>query len=85
MQLTIEHDPDSISRKISQLTSLSSNSSPLTTTKSDTNIPINNNIPLDVKSFGSSDSVNNEKVRSSENIICSEVEEKENKKTAVAR
>ncbi|KAL1502710.1 hypothetical protein ABEB36_007817 [Hypothenemus hampei] len=82
LQLTIEHDPDSISRKISQLTSISHNNSPLTTTKSDTNIPINNNIPLDIKSFGSSDYVNDEeRSRSSENIICSESEDKENKKT----
>ncbi|XP_066144217.1 LIM domain kinase 1 [Euwallacea fornicatus] len=81
LQLTIEHDPDSISRKISQLTTLSPNNSPLTTTKSDTNIPTNNNIPLlDVKSFGSNDSVNNEKTRSSENIICGANEHKENKK-----
>ncbi|CAG9768055.1 unnamed protein product [Ceutorhynchus assimilis] len=75
LQLTIEHDPESISRKISQLSSLSTtNSSPLTTTKSDTNIPTKRN--MDVKSFGSDDSLNNETSRSIENIICAEPEAK---------
>ncbi|XP_050292721.1 LIM domain kinase 1 isoform X2 [Anthonomus grandis grandis] len=67
LQLTIEHDPDSVSRRISQLTNLSPNS-PLTTTKSDTNIPVNKNIPLDLKSFGSNDSVHNETAKSNENV-----------------
>ncbi|KAH1011758.1 hypothetical protein HUJ04_001055 [Dendroctonus ponderosae] len=73
LQLTIEHDPESISRKLTQPSSLAPNSSPLTTTKSDSNIPTNNNnntinIPLD-----------GETSRSNENIICRD-EGKENRK-----
>ncbi|KAF7267474.1 hypothetical protein GWI33_019307 [Rhynchophorus ferrugineus] len=60
LQLTIEHDPDSICRKFSQLSQLSPTITPLTTTKSDTNIPTNKNTQLDIKSFGSNDSLSTE-------------------------
>lgn len=58
MQLTIEHDPDSISRR--RQTFLKPKSSlPLTTTSSDTNIPNKKNkIPTDSSYFGSTDSIN---------------------------
>ncbi|XP_060534465.1 LIM domain kinase 1 isoform X2 [Cylas formicarius] len=60
LQLTIEHDPDTISRRISQLTSLNqTGGTPLTTTKSDTNIPRSKGVPVDAKGFGSDDSLNN--------------------------
>ncbi|KAJ8931150.1 hypothetical protein NQ314_015979 [Rhamnusium bicolor] len=62
LQLTIEHDPETISRNLANFTAFTHSNIPLTTTSSDTNIPCAKNIPLDVKSFGSTDSVNNESV-----------------------
>ncbi|XP_044762849.1 LIM domain kinase 1 isoform X2 [Coccinella septempunctata] len=56
LQLTIEHDPDSISKKF--LKTRTPLNLPLTTTSSDTNIPDKKStIPLDVRSLGSSDSI----------------------------
>lgn len=58
-QLTIEHDPDSISKKF--LKTRTPLNLPLTTTASDTNIPDKKSlIPLDVRSLGSSDSIHDD-------------------------
>ncbi|XP_074030195.1 LIM domain kinase 1 isoform X2 [Leptinotarsa decemlineata] len=60
IQLTIEHDPDTISRNIAKFTELTQSNVPLTTTASDTNIPCHKNIPTDLLKFGSTDSVHDE-------------------------
>ncbi|XP_030754913.1 LIM domain kinase 1 isoform X2 [Sitophilus oryzae] len=57
LQLTIEHDPESICHKYTPVHQLSPVISPLATTKSDTNIPIKQNIPVDLRSCGSSESL----------------------------
>ncbi|XP_045468751.1 LIM domain kinase 1 isoform X1 [Harmonia axyridis] len=62
LQLTIEHDPDSISKKF--LKPRAPLNLPLTTTSSDTNIPDKkSSIPLDVRSLGSSDSIHDDNVQ----------------------
>ncbi|CAH0548987.1 unnamed protein product [Brassicogethes aeneus] len=61
LQLTIEHDPECISRKISKLTLPST--LPLTTTSSDTNIPTNKTTG-DFLGFGSADSLNEGRTKS---------------------
>ncbi|KAK9753916.1 PDZ domain [Popillia japonica] len=64
VQLTIEHDPDAISRRRPTF-SAPQKTSPLTTTASDTNIPKNNLNEV----FSSTDSVNNDNVsKSNDNI-----------------
>ncbi|XP_018569295.1 LIM domain kinase 1 isoform X1 [Anoplophora glabripennis] len=60
LQLTIEHDPDTISRNLANFTASTHTNVPLTTTSSDTNIPSSRNVPADTKSFGSTDSVHND-------------------------
>ncbi|KAK9892414.1 hypothetical protein WA026_019863 [Henosepilachna vigintioctopunctata] len=56
LQLTIEHDPDTVSKKYLKSRILPNN--PLTTTASETNIPDKkSNIPVDTRSLGSSDSI----------------------------
>ncbi|KAJ8909878.1 hypothetical protein NQ315_013512, partial [Exocentrus adspersus] len=60
LNLTIEHDPDTISRNLANFNASTLPNIPLTTTASDTNIPSSRNIPVDLKTFGSSDSVHND-------------------------
>ncbi|KAG5881464.1 hypothetical protein JTB14_000892 [Gonioctena quinquepunctata] len=60
IQLTIEHDPDTISRNMAKFTQMTQSNVPLTTTSSDTNIPSCKNIPSDLRNSGSTDSVHNE-------------------------
>ncbi|KAB0791335.1 hypothetical protein PPYR_03135 [Photinus pyralis] len=59
LQLTIEHDPDAVSRR-RQTFLVPKTSLPLTTTSSDTNIPNRKNKPIDSSYFGSTESINNE-------------------------
>ncbi|KAL3271687.1 hypothetical protein HHI36_022160 [Cryptolaemus montrouzieri] len=62
LQLTIEHDPDTVSKKF--LKTRTPSNLPLTTTASDTNIPDKkSSIPLDVRSLGSSDSIHEDSIR----------------------
>lgn len=64
LQLTIEHDPDAVSRR-RQTFLVPKASLPLTTTSSDTNIPNRKNKPIDSSYFGSTESINNESFESS--------------------
>lgn len=70
LKLTIEHDPDAISRRRPTF-SLPQKTSPLTTTSSDTNIPKNklsNKSSLSPDIFSSSDSVTDNVSKSNDNI-----------------
>lgn len=59
LQLTIEHDPDTVGQKTFVKSKLSLPANPLTTTVSDTNIPdANINIPTEINLGGSTGSVN---------------------------
>ncbi|KAK5638346.1 hypothetical protein RI129_012641 [Pyrocoelia pectoralis] len=59
LQLTIEHDPNAVSRR-RQTFLVPKTSLPLTTTSSDTNIPNRKNKPIDSSYFGSTESINND-------------------------
>ncbi|GJQ85288.1 LIMK1 [Trypoxylus dichotomus] len=70
VQLTIEHDPDAISRRRPTF-SLPQKTSPLTTTASDTNIPKNKIGTKSMQSidvYGSADSVTDNVTKSNDNI-----------------
>ncbi|XP_028153835.1 LIM domain kinase 1 isoform X1 [Diabrotica virgifera virgifera] len=58
LQLTIEHDPETISRNLAKFTALRHSNIPLTTTASDTNIPSIKSVPDNVICSGSTDSLN---------------------------
>lgn len=60
-QLTIEHDPETVSRSLSSYNSQVHSKLPLTTTSSDTNIPTNKNVTSDCSTFGITDTVNRER------------------------
>lgn len=62
--MTIEHDPEAITRGFAKLPQLIPPHVPLTTTCSDTNIPNSNLTVPEEKSFGSTNSVHNEIVQS---------------------
>ncbi|XP_057667372.1 LIM domain kinase 1 isoform X2 [Diorhabda carinulata] len=57
LQLTIEHDPQTISHNLAKFTALRHSNVPLTTTASDTNIPNIKTLQDNIKCCGSSDSL----------------------------